>query len=272
MPELPEVETIVRGLQGPLVGRTVEAIDILWPNAVRPSPRHLATHLPGRRIERLSRRGKYLRFDLSGDAVLFIHLKMSGDLLVEPVSHPRHPHVRTVFRLDNAHELRFKDPRKFGRVVLATDPGEVVGHLGPEPLDADFSFAAFEQALGPRRGCLKALLLKQDFIAGIGNIYADESCYHARLNPLRKAESLSRDERRRLYAAIQKVLRHGIMLKGASFDTVYRGGHFQDHFAVYGRTDEPCRRCRRPIKRVLVGQRSTHYCPSCQRRSRRTNS
>jgi formamidopyrimidine-DNA glycosylase len=267
MPELPEVETIVRGLQGPLLGRTFEAVEVTWRNSVRPSPTIVCQRLPGKRIEHLSRRGKYLRFDLSDGYVMFIHLKMSGDLLVEPLSTPRHPHVRTIFRLDNGHELRFKDPRKFGRVFLTTDPAEVVGHLGPEPLATEFSLPAFETRLKGRRGCLKALLLKQDFVAGIGNIYADESCFHARINPLRRAENLSADERRRLFKAVRKVLRRGIMLKGSSFDAVYRGGEFQDHFAVYGRTGEPCRVCRTPVRRTLVGQRSTHYCPTCQRRS-----
>jgi len=266
MPELPEVETIVRGLQGPLVGRTFTSVEVGWRNSIRTPVSELTRELPGHTIAKLTRRGKYLHFHLSGDRSLFLHLKMSGDLLVEPTTTPRPPYVRTVFALDNGHELRFKDPRKFGRVFFVRDSGDVVGHLGPEPLEDDFTVERFIDLFTDRRGCLKALLLNQEFIAGIGNIYADESCFRAKINPLRRAQTLSSEELIRLYRAIRWVLQRGIMLKGASFDAVYRGGEFQDHFAVYGRTDEPCRKCRTPIRRTLVGQRSTHFCPECQRR------
>ncbi|MFM1847995.1 MAG: Formamidopyrimidine-DNA glycosylase, partial [Pseudomonadota bacterium] len=244
MPELPEVETIVRGLQGALVGRTFTGVEIGWRNSIGTSPRELTQDLPGQRITALSRRGKYLQFTLSGNRTLLLHLKMSGDLLVESSRTPRSPHVRTVFSLDNDHELRFKDPRKFGRVYFVRDPSEIIGHLGPEPLAEDFSFERFHGLFRNRKGCLKALLLKQEFLAGIGNIYADESCFHARISPLRSAQTLSGEELLRLYHAIRKVLNRGIMLKGSSFDAVYRGGEFQKHFSVYGRTGAPCRACK----------------------------
>ncbi len=264
MPELPEVETIVRGLQGPLVGRTFTGVTVLWPNTVRTPLPELQARLPGQRIEAISRRAKYLQFHLSGGDTLFIHLKMSGELLVEPEAEPLHPHVRAVFVLDNGHQLRFKDMRKFGRVYLVSNPGEVTGKLGPEPLADDFTLEQFKTLFAHKKGRLKSLLLNQEFIAGVGNIYADESCFLARLDPRRPVDTLSQAELERLYQAIRQALTAGITFKGASFDSVYRGGEFQDYFQVYGRTAEPCLTCGTPIVRVVLGSRSTHFCPKCQ--------
>jgi formamidopyrimidine-DNA glycosylase len=265
MPELPEVETIVRGLRQPLVGRTFTGVTVLWPNSIKTPITELQQRLPGQRIEAITRRAKYLQFHLSGGDTLFIHLKMSGELLVEPVSEPRHPHVRTFFGLDNAHELRFKDTRKFGRVYLVADPGQVVGKLGPEPLVGDFTVADFKGLFQRKKGRLKALLLNQEFIAGVGNIYADESCFLAGIDPRRQADTLTVGELEKLYYAIRQVLNEGITHKGASFDSVYRGGEFQDHFQVYGRTGDPCLTCGTPIVRAVLGGRSTHFCPNCQK-------
>ncbi len=264
MPELPEVETIVRGLQGALVGRSFTGVITLWPNAIRPSAEEVARDLPGQRIEGLTRRGKYLQFSLSGGQTLFIHLKMSGDLLVEPAAAPRHPHVRTVFALDNKHELRFKDPRKFGRVHLARDPMQVTGHLGPEPLSDTFTVERFKELFRNRRGRLKPLLMDQRFIAGIGNIYAAESCFAAGVHPRRAANTLTQAELVRLYYHIRQQLQRGITLKGASLDAVYRGGEFQNYFKVYGRQGQPCLQCSAPVQRIALGGRSTHFCPRCQ--------
>ncbi|MBE7551191.1 MAG: bifunctional DNA-formamidopyrimidine glycosylase/DNA-(apurinic or apyrimidinic site) lyase [Anaerolineales bacterium] len=265
MPELPEVETVVRGLRGPLVGRTFTGVTVLWPNSIKTPVPELQQRLPGQRIEAITRRAKYLQFHLSDGDMLFLHLKMSGDLLVEPEDEPRHPHVRTIFGLDNAHELRFKDPRKFGRVYLVTDPGQVVGKLGPEPLADNFALEDFKSLFQKRKGRLKPLLLNQEFIAGVGNIYADESCFLAGINPQRQVNTLAAEELERLYQAIRQTLNAGITWKGASFDSVYRGGEFQDHFRVYGRTDEPCLTCGTPIVRLVLGGRSTHFCPQCQK-------
>jgi len=267
MPELPEVETVVRGLRGPLVGRTFTDVTVLWPNAIKTPIPELETDLPGHRIEVISRRAKYLLFHLSGDKgdkTLLLHLKMSGDLLVEPADAPQHPHVRTVFGLDNGHQLRFKDMRKFGRVYLVDDPQMVVGRLGPEPLADDFSAADFKALFNRRSGRLKPLLLNQEFIAGIGNIYADESCFLAGLNPRRPVDTLTDGEKEKLYRAIRQALQHGIMHKGASLDAVYRGGEFQHHFQAYGRTGEPCLNCGAAIVRIVLGGRSTHFCSRCQ--------
>jgi formamidopyrimidine-DNA glycosylase len=225
----------------------------------------LEQRLPGQRIEAITRRAKYLQFHLSGGDSLFIHLKMSGDLLVEPSHEPLHPHVRTIFELDNAHQLRFKDTRKFGRVYLVHDPGEVADKLGREPLADDFTLADFKALFQRKKGRLKPLLLNQEFIAGIGNIYADESCFLAGLDPRRPVDTLTAEELEKLYNAIRQALTAGIIFKGASLDAVYRGGEFQDHFQVYGRTGEPCLTCGAPITRVVLGGRSTHFCPDCQK-------
>ena len=190
---------------------------------------------------------------------------MSGDLLVEPASEPPHPHVRTIFGLDNTHELRFKDARKFGRVYLVADPNQVAGPLGPEPLADDFTVEDFKALFQRRKGRLKPLLLNQEFIAGVGNIYADESCFLAGLDPRRQVDTLSPADLEKLYQAIRQALNAGIKWKGASFDAVYRGGEFQDHFQVYGRADEPCLTCGTPIVRIVLGGRSTHFCIQCQK-------
>jgi formamidopyrimidine-DNA glycosylase len=236
----------------------------LWPNAIRTPIPQLENQLPGQRIEAISRRAKYLQFHLSGGDTLFLHLKMSGQLLVEPTSEPVHPHVRTIFDLDNAHQLRFKDTRKFGRVYLVADPAQVTGKLGPEPLDDDFTVDDFKNLFQRRSGRLKPLLLNQHFIAGIGNIYADESCFAAGIDPRRQVDTLSADELERLYHAIRQVLTAGITHKGASFDQVYRGGEFQNHFQVYSRTGQPCLTCGAEIQRIVLAGRSTHFCSNCQ--------
>ncbi len=264
MPELPEVETVVRGLRGPLVGRTFTGVTVLWPKAIRTPIPELKRHLPGQQIEAISRRGKYLEFHLSGGDMLFIHLKMSGDLLVEPGGDPPHKHVHTIFDLDNDHQLRFKDTRKFGRIYLVDDPKLVIGKLGPEPLAAEFSGEAFKALFRRRKGRLKPLLLNQEFIAGIGNIYADESCFLAGIDPRRPADTLSAAELERLYDAIREALSAGITYKGASLDNVYRGGEFQNHFMVYSRTGQPCLKCGAEIQRIVLGGRSTHFCSRCQ--------
>lgn len=264
MPELPEVETVVRGLRGPLVGRTFTGVTVKWPNSVKTPIPELESRLPGQRIESITRRGKYLQFHLSAGDMLLLHLKMSGDLLVEPAQEPLHDHVRTIFELDNGHQLRFKDTRKFGRVYLVDDPAKVVGHLGPEPLADDFTVEAFKALFQRRKGRLKPLLLNQEFIAGIGNIYADESCFLAGVNPHRQVDSLSEEQLAKLYQAIRQTLQAGITHKGSSFDQVYRGGEFQNHFQVYGRTGEACYRCGAPITRAVIGGRSTHFCSHCQ--------
>ncbi|MBN2432436.1 MAG: bifunctional DNA-formamidopyrimidine glycosylase/DNA-(apurinic or apyrimidinic site) lyase [Acidobacteria bacterium] len=265
MPELPEVETVVRGLRGPLLERTFLDVEVRWARSVVTGAEALRRGLPGRRVEAIDRRGKYLVFRLDDPRTLLIHLKMSGNLLVEPDHAPRDPYMHTVFQLDNGHQLRLRDPRKFGRVYLTTAPDTVLGRLGPEPLADDFSVADFLALCRGRRGVLKALLLNQEFLAGLGNIYASEACFLAGLDPRRPISGLRDEEVARLYHAIRRTLGHGIVHKGSSLDSVYRGGEFQNHFQVYGRESEACFTCGANIERVMLGGRSTCFCPRCQR-------
>ncbi len=220
--------------------------------------------------------------DLSGDAALTIHLKMTGQLFVVPASVPEDPYVRLVLELADGRELRFRDIRKFGKVGLyPRDPasGELVteaggaavfaGH-GPEPLDPAFTLAAFRARLRRRTGRLKPLLLDQSFIAGIGNIYADEALWTARLHPLRTAGSLRPPDERRLYAAIRSILAEAVERRGSSIDdyTAPDGdGAMQERLNVYQRVGQPCPRCGRPIRRIVIGARATHFCSWCQRLS-----
>jgi formamidopyrimidine-DNA glycosylase len=272
MPELPEVENYRRDLRDLLLDRQITGVEVDWPNQIgAPSVRELVQRLPGQRITDIHRRGKYLVFTLSGGDSLLIHLKMSGRLMIEPVSAPPDPHAHVVFSLGDGEELRFRDTRKFGRVYLVADPEQVVGKLGPEPLEPDFTPERLDAMLANRRGRLKPLLLNQQFLAGIGNIYADESLHAARLHPLRTADTLSQGEINRLQAAIRFTLHRAIEHRGTSFSWVYRDaygepGEFQALLQVYNREGEPCYRCGTPIERIVVGQRSTYFCPQCQRR------
>jgi formamidopyrimidine-DNA glycosylase len=277
MPELPEVETVARrlreGLGAPaLIGRTIHSARVLWPREVgNMDAQRFEREVAGLRVDAIRRHGKYLIFELAviGQAglacptvSLLIHLRMSGRLDVVPQVEAFTKHARVVWLLDDDLALRFEDARKFGRVWLAGDPREVTGRLGPDALDV--TCGEFVSAIRSKRGALKPVLLDQTFIAGVGNIYADESLHIARLHPKRLASTLSATEAAMLYAAIQQVLRDGIAANGASFDWVYPGGNFQHNFKVYGMTGKPCASCGQPIQRILVGQRSTHFCPECQ--------
>lgn len=270
MPELPEVENYKRDLRALLVGRQFTGVYVDWPNQIgTPALDELERRLPGQTVESVSRRGKYLLFRLSGGDTLLIHLKMSGRLYIEPATTPTGSHVHVIFRLDGEDELRFYDPRKFGRVYLVNDPAQVVGDLGPEPLAEDFTVERFADLLASRRGRIKPLLLNQQFLAGLGNIYADETLHQASLHPLRTADTLDADEIERLHAAIQSTLRQAIEQRGTSFSWVYRDaygepGAFQSQLQVYDRAGEPCYRCGTPIERIVVGQRGTYLCPCCQ--------
>lgn len=275
MPELPEVETIANGLrQGrsepagaahpPLPGMRIQGVRLLWERTLaEPSPADFAARLPGQAFEHIGRRGKFLLAQLSQDT-LIIHLRMSGDLLVEPLEAPLPPHHRLVLALENGWRLALNDTRKFARAWLVQDPQTVLGKLGPEPFDPALTPQAFHALLQRTRRQLKPLLLDQGVLAGLGNIYTDEALYLAGLHPLRAANSVSSQEAARLLEAIRGVLQAGIRLHGASIDWVYRGGDFQNHFMVYQRTGMPCKTCGTPVQRVVVGQRGTHFCPSCQ--------
>jgi formamidopyrimidine-DNA glycosylase len=272
MPELPEVETVVRGLRAPLIGRTVTSAWLDWPNSLAfPSPKEFAAQIAGQTFRRLARRGKYILAEMD-TATLIIHLKMTGRLYVLPddVENEADRWVHFRFQLDNGHQLRFSDSRKFGRVYLTPDPQWVTGKLGPEPLDDAFTLDVFREQLARRSGLLKPLLLNQEFVAGIGNIYADEALHRAAIHPLRAANSLSVDEQARLYDGIRTALSAGVEHEGASVNWYRKPdggkGSSQEHFRAYGRTGQSCPVCGTPSERIVVGGRATHFCPTCQPR------
>ncbi len=275
MPELPEVETIARWLregdprpedhEAPaLVGRTVQRAHLLWERTLaEPTAAEFDRRIRGQRILDIGRRGKFIVFYLT-DAKMLVHLRMSGDLFVEQQSEPFAKHHRLVLDLDRDLRLAFNDTRKFGRVWLVDDIETVVGNLGPEPLEEPFTPNLFFEKIQNRRRQLKALLLDQQFVAGIGNIYADEALFLSGLHPQMLASQVESEQSDLLRRSIQEVLRAGIDRHGASIDWAYRGGDFQNQFQVYGRTGEACNRCGTLIERILVAQRSTHFCPTCQ--------
>ncbi len=264
MPELPEVETIANGLRPLLAGRSILSAELRWERSLAlPAPAEFRRRIAGQSILAVSRRAKFLVLHLSLDHLL-IHLRMSGDLWLKEPGYSAGKHDRLLLALDDGTSLVFNDTRKFGRVWLTARPEEVLGKLGPEPLDPAFTSEAFAARLGERRRRLKPLLLDQTFLAGLGNIYTDEALHLARLHPLSLSQQVTPDEAAALFQAIRTVLQDGIAHNGASIDWVYRGGQFQNYFRVYDRSGRPCPVCGTNIRRIIVGQRSTHFCPHCQ--------
>jgi len=270
MPELPEVETIRNNLRRgnantpSLIGNTIRGGQVLWARClVQPSRDEFLERLAGQNVLEIGRRGKYLVFSLSKD-VLLIHLGMSGDLLVEPLVSPIAPHYRLILDFENGQRLAFNDPRKFGRTWLLEDPSEVLASLGPEPLDVNFTAQDLFHRLQSHRRQLKPLLMDQEFLAGLGNIYTDEALHLAHLHPLKLSNKVTFQEAEKLWECINQILQEGIRRNGASIDWVYRGGDFQNFFRVYQRTGEPCPECGATIQRFVLGQRGTHFCPICQ--------
>ncbi len=270
MPELPEVETIKNELLPHVVGQRITGITLFWDGIVRqPSVEEFCSHLIGQRIVGLSRRGKYLIFNLTSNEVLIMHLRMTGSLLIKPASAESEKFIRAIIHLDNETGLYFRDPRKFGKMWLAEDASAVISKLGPEPLEADFTPQVLAECLAKRTAPIKALLLEQGLIAGIGNMYADEALFAAQIHPLRSGKSLSRDEVERLHSAIQQVLWAAIGNKGASVDSYFRPGgelgtaHFQ--FQVAHRLGgKLCPVCSTPIERIPIRHRGSYFCPECQ--------
>jgi formamidopyrimidine-DNA glycosylase len=264
MPELPEVETVVRQLRRPSVGQRITGVTVRWPRHIAtPSPRQFKSRIRNQKIQSIDRRGKYLVFSLTNDFLL-IHLKMSGDLQVAPKTAPRDKHAHTIFHFASGKELRFSDTRKFGRVYLVADPEEVTGALGPEPLARNFTADKLFDLLTAYRRPLKPLLLDQTVIAGVGNIYADESLNRAKLHPQKRSDSLTREQARALWRSLRRTLSLAIRHNGSSIDSRYRGGEHQDHFRAYDREGKPCYNCGAPIRRIVLAGRSTHFCPNCQ--------
>jgi len=270
MPELPEVETVASDLRAHLTGRRIVGVTVNWQRSIaRPSHEEFIQQVIGCQVRSVSRRGKYIVIELDR-GYLLVHLKMSGRLQLVPAMQPLDTHLRVVFDLDDGHQLRFQDTRKFGRLYLVDDPHQVTAGLGPEPLADNFTLDDFRELLVRRTGRLKPLLLNQSFLAGLGNIYADESLFAAGLHPLRKADSLTLAEQALLYRAIRTVLSGAVAGRGTTLsdggytDAAGQAGTFQHRIAVYGRTGKPCHRCQTPIERIVLGGRSAHYCPVCQ--------
>jgi formamidopyrimidine-DNA glycosylase len=278
MPELPEVETIARSLNSGardggfnVIGQKIHHAHVLWARTLENlSPLRFKKRITGQIVEKVSRRGKFLVFSLSTDTLL-MHLRMSGDVRVERavdaggLEIPPHQHDRLILLYESGQRMAFNNPRKFGRVWLTDDPAQVLGALGPEPLDSALAADQFHAMLHRHHRMLKPLLLDQHFIAGMGNIYTDEALFRAQLHPCALSNTLTVNQSARLLDEMRAVLREGIQRNGASIDWVYRGGDFQNYFNVYGRGGERCLICGTEIERMLVGQRGTHICPKCQR-------
>ncbi len=274
MPELPEVETIVADLRPHLVGRTIVRCELSFPTIVRhPEPEEFVDAVTGMKIESVGRRGKYILIHISSVVVLVVHLGMSGQLrLVEEVA-PLAKHTHAIFFLDDGRQLRYRDPRRFGRLLVGTEEALLTAkkmpRLGPEPIDPEYEAEQLYRELRRRRAPLKAVLLDQKAIAGVGNIYADESLHRARLRPSRLANTISKRSARRLHESLRESLTIAIANRGSSVDT-YRDawgevGGQQEQLLVYGRAGEPCFTCGRPLSSVRIAGRTTVFCRRCQR-------
>ena len=274
MPELPEVETIAADLRPHLVGRTIVRCELGFPTIVRhPEPEVFIDSVVGMLITSVGRRGKYILIKLVDELVLVVHLGMSGQLrLVDPAT-PLPNHTHAVFDLDDGKQLRYRDPRRFGRLLLGTETAlrnaRAMPRLGPEPIDPGFGADDLYQRFRNRKALIKAVLLDQSAIAGVGNIYADESLHLARLRPDRIAGRLSKKSVRRLHEALRVSLLLAIKNRGSSVDT-YRDawGEFggqQERLQVYGRAGEPCFTCGRPLSLGRIAGRSSVFCRHCQR-------
>jgi len=269
MPELPEVETIRNELLPYLIGHPVTGVTLLWEGIVRqPSAEEFRSRLTGQRITDVKRRGKYLILGLTSGEALIIHLRMTGSLLLKPTSSEPNKFIRAILHLDGETELYFRDPRKLGAMWLVEDKNSIIGKLGPEPLEADFSPQILAQRLSNRTAPIKALLCDQSLVAGIGNMYADEALFSARIHPLRSGKSLSPEEVERLHSTIQQVLWSAINDKGASVDTYLRpGGELgtaQFQFKVAHRGGQPCPVCGTLLQRIPIRNRGSYFCPHCQ--------
>lgn len=304
MPELPEVEYTARQLRATIVGATFRSALIFWPRTIgHPEPADFLAQLAGRTIEGVRRRGKFLLLDLSGDLLLTVHRRMTGNFLLLPpgwridtslreadpdmwnIKGPRFVngsaeaesyahqtrYCRICFLLEDGRLLLFTDLRKFGRVELwpRAREEEALAELGPEPLSALFTASGLAASLARRKTTIKQALLVQEIVAGVGNIYADEALYFAAIHPRRRSDSLTPDEIERLREGIVTVLTRGIEHGGTSFsdyrDLWGEAGDNYDHVHVYHKDGTPCERCGTLIERIVIGQRSTHFCPTCQR-------
>jgi formamidopyrimidine-DNA glycosylase len=262
VPELPEVETVVRSLRGGLVGRRVRNAEFRKGRVLIGSPDRIAGHIEGQKIHRIDRMGKFIAIRLDR-GVLTVHLGMTGKLLLNA---PATKWTHAIIALDRG-VLVYEDPRQFGRIEYGPDIPARVARLGPEPLET--TLEEFARRVQQRKSAIKAVLLNQAVVRGVGNIYADETLFRAGVHPKRKASSLGWVRLERIFRAMQEVLAEAIESRGSSIsnyvDAEGRAGNFQMLHRVYQRTGEPCPKCGSPIKRMIVAQRGTHYCAKCQR-------
>ncbi|MGI6684662.1 MAG: DNA-formamidopyrimidine glycosylase [Bacillota bacterium] len=273
MPELPEVETVKRTLTKFLVGQQIKEVTLKHESVIKtPDVDEFEKTVIGKTITGIDRRGKYLIFSLSEGFKMVIHLRMTGQLVYGEKTMPLKKHTHVIFRLDNGNELRFTDQRRFGRIWLVPEEEllKISGlcTLGPEPLSEDFCQEVFLKQLAKRKTRIKPLLLNQNFIAGIGNIYADEILFRSQIHPERTAESLSREEGIQLFSEVRETLKEAILHRGTTFSDYVDGrgekGMHQNHLNVYQQVGKKCKRCGSLIERIKVGSRSAYYCPGCQ--------
>lgn len=270
MPELPEVETICRELAPLVAGRRITGFELFWERTLRGiEPRDFQHHITGRHVSSLSRRGKYLVFAMEDGFSFSVHFKMTGSLVSGITGGQMPSYTRAVFRLDNSTSLYFTDPRKFGRIEALNSSLHPITRLGPEPLESGFTVECLAGVLAGRRAPVKSVLLEQKLVAGIGNMYADEALYLARIHPLRPAESLKPSETAALHSAIREVLLAAIERKGATVSNYTRpggeAGRAQEGFKVAHRRGAGCPCCNTPLERITVRQRGTYLCPRCQK-------
>lgn len=275
MPELPEVQTVVNDLKSAgLINAAIIDAQVFWPRSIsKLSPAAFRRRLKQKTLTDIRRRGKYIVIHLSGNNHLLIHLRMTGRLHLVAADQPRSKHEHVILKFKNQPQLRFHDTRKFGRFYLVDDTETILGHLGPEPLAPDFTVKYLAARMDTRRRLLKPLLLDQAFIAGLGNIYADEALWDAKIHPRRIANTLTKTEISALHGAIVKVLKRGLRNLGTTlgsgkpnfYSIAKNKGRNRDQLMVFRRTGFPCPRCDSIVERIIVGQRSTHFCPKCQK-------
>jgi len=276
VPELPEVETVSQGLQKRALGRRISAIEVRHPGVIIGSPEQFAAELEGRAIVSIRRKGKALALELEAENAppryLLVRLGMTGQFTVSARETPLAPHTHVLLALGEREELRFRDVRRFGRLRSCTreEVEAAFDRLGPDAQQV--TEEQFLSAMRSRRGAIKSWLMNQQLLAGLGNIYADESLFVAGIHPLAQPGRVSAAKARRLFRAVRKVLDHAVKLQGTSFrdyvDIEGRPGNYEPRLRVYQRTGEPCRRCGRPIRRIVIAGRSSHFCPGCQPRPR----
>ncbi|MFW6268642.1 MAG: DNA-formamidopyrimidine glycosylase [Bacillota bacterium] len=273
MPELPEVETIARGLRPSILNKEITGCEVRYKNIIKiPEKEEFKKRVLNTQVLEVKRRGKYLIISLNNEKDLIFHLGMTGKLLIKSGEAEIDKHTHIILNFAEGFDLRFNNIRKFGRVYLINnDEPEKAGglaDLGPEPLSGDFTLEVFKKGFKNRTTFIKSLLLKQGFVAGLGNIYTDEALFEAGISPDRRANTLKNEEKEKLYKAIIKVLKKGIKYCGTSIndyvDSKGVPGSFQDKLKVYGREGETCPECGHKIAKKKIGGRSSHYCPHCQ--------